>query len=70
MDMARVSWREIGLRIGPAARNVYCHQGCCEHLLVIKDVRRAHPSDPPQLDAYPHTIHEVRTRLSHFSIEY
>ena len=52
-DMAQLTWNDVGLRTGPGARNVYCHQGCCEHLLVIKDVRRLHSSDPQYLAAYP-----------------
>ena len=59
MDMARVCWNEIGLRIGPAAKNVFCHQGCCEHLLVVKDVRSRHPDDPSHLNSYPYLIQEV-----------
>lgn len=40
------------LRIG-ATGYVYCHQGCCEHALYIKDIRRIHPDDPQQALAYP-----------------
>ena len=40
------------LRIG-ATGYVYCHQGCCEHALYFKDIRRIHPDDPQQASAYP-----------------
>ena len=59
MDMAHLCWNEIGLRVGPAAKNVFCHQGCCEHLLVVKDVRRRHPDDPTHHSSYPYLIQEV-----------
>lgn len=59
IDMSKATWADIGLRAGPGARNVFCHQGCCEHLMVIKDVRRVHPDDPQHLSAYPLIIQEV-----------
>lgn len=40
------------LRIG-ATGYVYCHQGCCEHALYFKDIRRIHPDDPQQASDYP-----------------
>lgn len=64
MNMAHVCWNEIGLRVGSAAKNVYCHQGCCEHLLVIKDVRTLHPDDSVDLDSYPLLIREVGNLLA------
>lgn len=59
-DMARVQWSDVPLRAGPGARNVYCHQGCCEHLFVVKDVRRLHSDDPQFLAAYPVLLQKVR----------
>ena len=59
LDMTSVSWKQVGLRAGPGARNLYCHQGCCEHLLVVKDVRRLHPDDPQHLAAYPFLLERV-----------
>ncbi|CAG9462413.1 unnamed protein product [Pedinophyceae sp. YPF-701] len=38
---------------GRAGAGVYCHQGCCEHLLEVVDVRLRHPDDPVVAAAYP-----------------
>lgn len=67
-DMNRTRWGELALKVGPAAGYVFCHQGCCEHLLVVKDVRQIHADDPQDLAAYPVCIREVcRLRFSlHF----
>lgn len=65
MDMTKVSWNDIGLRAGAAARNVYCHQGCCEHLVVVKDVRRWHPDDSADVHSYPLVIQDVSSALAH-----
>ena len=50
------------LRIG-ATGYVYCHQGCCEHALYIKDVRRIHPDDPQRASAYPVQTFQVSSSL-------
>ena len=50
------------LRIG-ASGYVYCHQGCCEHALYIKDIRRIHPDDPQLASAYPVQTFQVSSSL-------
>ena len=50
------------LRIG-ATGYVYCHQGCCEHALYIKDVRRIHSDDPQLASAYPVQTFQVSSSL-------
>ncbi len=48
------------LRIGSTGY-VYCHQGCCEHALYFKDIRRIHPDDPQQASDYPVQTFQVIT---------
>ena len=35
------------------AHAVFCHHGCCEHKLVVKDVRLPHPADVRNRALYP-----------------
>ena len=52
-SMQHTSFGDVdNLRIG-ATGYVYCHQGCCEHALYIKDIRRIHSDDPQRASAYP-----------------
>ena len=52
------------LRIG-ATGYVYCHQGCCEHALYFKDIRRIHRDDPQQASDYPvQTFQVSRARFA------
>ena len=52
------------LRIGGTGY-IYCHQGCCEHALYIRDIRKIHPDDPQQASAYPVQTFQVRNASSH-----
>ncbi len=56
------------LRIG-ATGYVYCHQGCCEHALYIKDIRRIHSDDPQRASAYPVQTFQVSTYLVQACLE-
>lgn len=53
------------LQVGQGAGYVYVHQGCCEHLLELTDVRRAHDADPLLINHYPQVLDQV---LSHKSL--
>uniref|UniRef100_A0A1D1ZPJ3 snRNA-activating protein complex subunit 3 n=1 Tax=Auxenochlorella protothecoides TaxID=3075 RepID=A0A1D1ZPJ3_AUXPR len=45
---------DLWLRVGAAAPALYCHQGGCEHVLTLADVRRFDPGcDPPFVSQYP-----------------
>jgi len=50
------------VQVGQGAGYVYVHQGCCEHLLELTDVRRAHDADPLLINHYPVVLDQV---LSH-----
>lgn len=44
----------VWLRAGPGRQGVFCHQGGCEHIVTVRDVRRFDPnSDPAWASAYP-----------------
>ena len=62
--MHETCFRDLdNLRIG-ATGYVYCHQGCCEHALYFKDIRRIHRDDPQQASDYPvQTFQVSRAKL-------
>lgn len=44
----------VWLRAGPGRQGVFCHQGGCEHIVTVRDVRRFDPNcDPAWATAYP-----------------
>ncbi|KAK9818103.1 hypothetical protein WJX72_007223 [[Myrmecia] bisecta] len=60
--MEDTAFRDLYLRIGGGAGYVFCHLGCCEHLLIIRDVRRCHIDDPASESAYPLLTFQKRKR--------
>ena len=38
--------QELSTRLSSRPCYLYCHQGCCEHLLQVRDMRLQHPGDP------------------------
>lgn len=58
-DMARTTFRELGVRVGAGAGYSLCHQGSCEHLLAFADVRRLHALDPQTRSSYPLPVFQV-----------
>ncbi len=40
---------------------LYCHQGNCEHLLIFKEIRLVHPTDPPHQVSYPLQTYLTKT---------
>lgn len=54
------------MQVGQGGGYVYVHQGCCEHLLELTDVRRAHDADPLRINHYPQVLDQV---LSHKSLQ-
>ena len=64
--MERTRFQDLGLRAGPRAGYIFCHQGGCEHLLVVRDIRRIHPvelGDPTFIASYPYCALQVRLSL-------
>ncbi|KAA6427035.1 MAG: hypothetical protein FRX49_02792 [Trebouxia sp. A1-2] len=54
--MEDTTFNDLFLRVGQGAGYVYVHQGCCEHLLELTDVRRAHDADPLLINHYPQVL--------------
>lgn len=50
------------LQVGQGAGYVYMHQGCCEHLVELSDVRSIHHAEllQSQPTLYPLVLKEVR----------
>jgi len=45
--------RFIDLKLRVGAPCVYCHKGCCEHRVVVRDIRMVDPKDVSSRDEYP-----------------
>lgn len=41
----------------------YCHQGLCEHAVVVSNIRQLHQGDPQTLDAYPLRLTPVMKKM-------
>ena len=62
-DMAAARFADLArLRLGAFPGYVFCHQGCCEHSLFFRDVRRIHAADSRDPAAYPQLVYQVRTQ--------
>lgn len=58
-------FEDIWVRLGNGAAGVYCHQGGCEHLVVIQDVRAYDPAiDPQYISQYPFRVRNQGATLS------
>lgn len=59
--MHETLFRDLWLRVGPGAWGLYCHQGNCEHVISVSDMRTWHPQgDPPLRRQYPILIHRSK----------
>ena len=59
-DMHTTRFKDLqDLRVGYFPGYVYCHQGCCEHGLYFRDIRRIHPDDSHALSDYPIPIYQA-----------
>ncbi|KAL0025725.1 hypothetical protein WJX77_007569 [Trebouxia sp. C0004] len=61
-------FNDLFLRVGQGAGYVYVHQGCCEHLLELTDVRRAHDADPLLINHYPQVLDQAKWTRRHCCI--
>ena len=65
-SMQDVRFADLVLQVnGQRYKYYYCHQGLCEHALVVSNIRLLHPGDPQFLDAYPLRVTPVlkKTRM-------
>ncbi|KAK3286041.1 hypothetical protein CYMTET_6386 [Cymbomonas tetramitiformis] len=54
--MEETRLQEMKVQAGDAG--VYCHQGMCEHRMVVEDVRRVHPEDARARCEYPLLVYQ------------
>lgn len=59
-------FNDLEIRLGPSTPGLFCHQRCCEHLVVFKDLRLHNPlSDPKFVDQYPFKVCSPGVILEH-----
>nr|GEZ06422.1 hypothetical protein [Tanacetum cinerariifolium] len=60
-SMQKTRFCDINFRLG--AGYLYCHQGECKHLMVIRDMRLIHPEDVQNRAAYPLILFQSKLRF-------
>ncbi|CAH9068632.1 unnamed protein product [Cuscuta europaea] len=65
-EMQNVRFCDLTFRVG--AGYIYCHQGDCKHLMVIRDMRLIHPEDVQNQAAYPLVTFQLKKRLHKCSV--
>ncbi|CAH8355510.1 unnamed protein product [Eruca vesicaria subsp. sativa] len=65
-EMQRTRFCDLRFRLG--ASYLYCHQGDCKHMIVIRDMRLSHPEDVQNRAAYPRLIYQLKTRAQKCSV--
>uniref|UniRef100_A0A6V7QS64 snRNA-activating protein complex subunit n=1 Tax=Ananas comosus var. bracteatus TaxID=296719 RepID=A0A6V7QS64_ANACO len=60
VDMHNTRFCDMRFRLG--AGYLYCHQGNCKHMLVIRDMRMIHPEDVQNQADYPLLTFQLRPR--------
>lgn len=60
-SMQKTRFCDISFRLG--AGYLYCHQGECKHLIVIRDMRLIHPEDVQNRAAYPLILFQSKLRF-------
>ncbi|KAL3534746.1 hypothetical protein ACH5RR_003207 [Cinchona calisaya] len=66
VDMQKTRFCDIRFRLG--AGYIYCHQGNCEHLIIIRDMRLIHPEDVQNRGAYPLITFQPKVRFRKCSV--
>ncbi|CAN8290982.1 unnamed protein product [Cochlearia groenlandica] len=61
VDMQITRFCDLRFRLG--ASYLYCHQGDCKHMIVIRDMRLAHPEDVQNRAAYPRLMFQHKVRV-------
>uniref|UniRef100_A0A0D9V9E0 snRNA-activating protein complex subunit n=1 Tax=Leersia perrieri TaxID=77586 RepID=A0A0D9V9E0_9ORYZ len=64
--MEKTRFSDLNFRIG--AGYLYCHQGNCKHMIVIRDVRLIHPEDTQNQAEYPLMTFQMQKRLQKCSV--
>ncbi|KAI3964932.1 hypothetical protein MKW92_031272 [Papaver armeniacum] len=66
VGMHKIRFCDLSLRLG--AGYLYCHQGNCKHLMVLRDMRLIHPEDEQNRAAFPVLIFQLKTRFEKCSV--
>ncbi|KAJ7967884.1 snRNA-activating protein complex subunit like [Quillaja saponaria] len=61
VDMQKIRFCDLRFRLG--AGYLYCHQGDCNHTIVIRDMRLIHPDDVRNQAAYPIITFQHKLRI-------
>ncbi|KAL5226281.1 hypothetical protein ABZP36_014546 [Zizania latifolia] len=64
--MQNTRFSDLNFRLG--AGYLYCHQGNCKHMIVIRDVRLIHPEDTQNQVEYPLMTFQMQKRLQKCSV--
>ncbi|KAJ8281384.1 hypothetical protein GJAV_G00067040 [Gymnothorax javanicus] len=56
--MEDTTFRDLKIKVGYPY--LYCHQGDCEHVVIITDIRLAHPEDCLDMKLYPLLLYKHR----------
>ncbi|ESQ33991.1 hypothetical protein EUTSA_v10008005mg [Eutrema salsugineum] len=59
-DMQSTRFCDLRFRLG--ASYLYCHQGDCKHMIVIRDMRLSHPEDVQNRAAYPRLTYRLKVK--------
>ncbi|KAK1309941.1 snRNA-activating protein complex subunit [Acorus calamus] len=65
-DMHKTRFCDLQFRLGSGY--LYCHQGDCKHMVVIRDMRLINPDDVQNRNAYPIRMFQIRNRLHKCSV--
>ncbi|KAJ0969419.1 hypothetical protein J5N97_022296 [Dioscorea zingiberensis] len=65
-DMHKTRFSDLCFRLG--AGYIYCHQGNCKHMVVIRDMRLVHPEDVQNQADYPLLSFQIRLRTKKCSV--
>ena len=60
LDMDTVTFQQLNLRLQHPY--VFLHRGCCEHSIVVNEIRLIHSSDNQSLSAYPICTYLAKTQ--------
>uniref|UniRef100_A0A803L1G7 snRNA-activating protein complex subunit n=1 Tax=Chenopodium quinoa TaxID=63459 RepID=A0A803L1G7_CHEQI len=66
VDMQRTRFCDLGFRLGSGY--LYCHQGDCKHVIVIRDMRLIPPDDVQKREAYPLLVYQLKSVLKKCSV--
>ncbi|KAK1392293.1 snRNA transcription factor [Heracleum sosnowskyi] len=65
-EMHEKQFCDLNFRLG--AEYLYCHQGDCQHTIVIRDMRLIHPEDIQDRCAYPVVTFQFKPRIRKCSV--